>query len=264
MVRAMNGEILPMTAKRWLAPLAALGLAVLALTAPAAAGWFGPDKTDTSDLQLARILGADRSFTATADLSVLDRKGKEIHAGEVGYAVLEGKLRTEIDLTKMKAEGKRAEGAAQMANFGMDRIISIVRPDKNLSWIVYPGLRGYCTMPLAADSAGPTNQPPRITRTELGQETIDGHPCVKWKVTIAEASGKQHEVLVWEATDLDQFPVQTRVEAGDSTMVTKFRDIRMAKPNPNLFEVPPGCKQYQSIQEMMMSGMQQLLQGGAQ
>ncbi|NQU10469.1 hypothetical protein HQ590_06755 [bacterium] len=238
-------------------------LAWLACAGPVLAGWLGPGQPDTSDQQLARIFGADRSFTATASMSVLDRKGKVVHAAELQYAVRDGRVRTEIDLTRMKADGKRAEGAAQMASFGMERIIQIVRPDKNLTWMVYPGLRGYCATPLSAGPAG-TNAAPAITRTELGNETIDGHPCVKSKITILEPAGQQHEVLVWEATDLDRFPIQTQVQAGKDTMVTRFRDIKMDQPNANLFEVPPGYKEYRSIQEMMMSGMQQMIQGGGQ
>ena len=51
-------------------------------------------------------------------------------------------------------------------------------PEKHTGYMVYPGLKAYCELPMrAGSSATETNKPPKVERTEIGKETIDGHPC---------------------------------------------------------------------------------------
>jgi len=46
------------------------------------------------------------------------------------------------------------EAAAQMKAMGMDKMIAISRPDKKVTYLVYPGLNAYLEMPLKdADEA---------------------------------------------------------------------------------------------------------------
>jgi len=222
--------------------------------------FWGSDPTDTSEV-LAQLFGKNTAFTATANMSVKNRKGKETQAAEMEYAFLDGKLRIEIDMTKTKAGAKRPEQMGAMADMGLGKMVTLVRPDKKTTYIVYPGLKAYCEAPktLATKSDGTA---PKMDRTELGKETIDGHPCTKSKVVLTDTAGKAIEMRVWNATDLRDFPLQTEMDTDDGTVVTTFKNVKLVKPDAAQFDPPTNFTRYDSVQEMMMQSMQQMLNLG--
>ena len=149
------------------------------------------------------------------------------------------------------------QALAQMQAMGMDKTITIILPDKHTGWLVYPSLKAYCDLPMRAGSSSTeTNKLPKVERTEVGKETVDGHPCVKYKVVVTPEGGTAVNTLVWQATDLNNCPVQMQVDAGNgATVTTHFENINQSKPSASLFEPPSDYKHYSSPQELMMSSM---------
>jgi len=235
---------------------------VMVAAATTWASWFGGEKNDTNE-QLAKLFGDNTAFTATANVAVAGRSKKETHAAEMQYAFHDGKMRTEIDMTKIKAGAKRQNAMEDMSALGMDKMVNLHRPDKKVSYLIYPGLKAYCEFTPPTGKQG-ADQPAKIEKKEIGKATIDGHPCIQYLVTITAASGSKTEVTTWEATDLKNFPIQSEIKADGDTVTTKFSNINFAKPDAALFEVPAGFKRYGSVQEMMMGAMQQMMQGGEQ
>ena len=90
----------------------------------------------------------------------------------------------------------------------------------------------------------------RIEVTELGNETVDGHPCVKNKVVETDKKGRRHEYTVWNATDLKKFPVkiETGVQTGEqrSTVTILIKDVKLGAPDAALFE-PPAAKKANAL-----------------
>jgi hypothetical protein len=205
---------------------------------------------------LAEVFGKDKSFSAIAHTTAKGPDGNEMQM-EMSYAVLEGKVRTEMDMTKMQGGRMPPEAVAQMRAMGMDKTVTIILPEKHTSYLVYPGLKAYCELPMGAGaSATEGNKPPKVDRTEVGKETIDGHPCVKYKVVVTPENGMPVNMLVWQATDLNNYPIQMQVEAGNGMVATtRFQNINQSKPAASLFEPPSDYKRYSSPQELMMSTM---------
>ncbi len=160
---------------------------------------------------------------------------------ESTYAALKGNVRTESDMTTMKGVNMPPQAIAQMKQMGMIRTVSIYRSDKKVLYLIYPVLKGYCE--ITPSAVQPTDKPeqkePKIETTPLGKETVDGHPCAKNKLTITTDDGKQHEVIVWQASDMHDFPIQTEMQTGGATVTTHFRDIKMTPPDASLFEPRP-------------------------
>ena len=148
-----------------------------------------------------------------------------------------------------------------MKQMGMDRTVSIYRSDKKLMYLVYPGLKAYCEItPAEMQPPGkPEPKEPTVESTVIGKDTVDGHPCVKNKVTITTDDGKQHEMIVWKASDLKDFPIQTEMQSGGATITTHLRDIKLSAPDASLFDPPSDFKAYSSMQEMMMANMQRMM-----
>ena len=113
--------------------------------------------------------------------------------------------RFEMDMTEIKGGNMPPQAAAQMKQMGMDKMITISRPDKNTTCMIYPGLQAYVENPIQdADAAKPASDFKSET-TELGKETVDGHACVKNKVVVTDSSGKSPRVHGVERDRLEEF-----------------------------------------------------------
>jgi hypothetical protein len=211
---------------------------------------------------LTKLFGDITYFSAQADVQVLDKEQKEKVSTPMAFALLDGKVRVELDMTKMKNKDLPAGAAESMKQMGMDRVISITRPTEKSSYIIFPGLQSFVNMPLSKEEAETYEKNPKLEKTPLGKETIDGHPCVKNKVVVTDDSGKQHEATVWNATDLKDFPLRIITTEKDDTVILRYKDVKLAKPDAKQFEKPADLKEYPDMQAMMQAVMMKMMQQG--
>lgn len=197
---------------------------------------------------LGKFLTRDTAFTATAKVI----RGRD-QAMMLLFAVSGGNMRNEMDLTKMS--GIRADEVDGMKQMGMDKMVVLKLADNQAAYIVYPNLQSYCDMP-----SGKAHSEGKLEKTELGTDTVENHPCKKSKLTFTDKNGQTAEALVWEATDMKDFPIQYQTIDEGQTTTTTFTDIKIGKPAASLFELPASYKKYGSMQEMMMGNMQHLMQ----
>jgi hypothetical protein len=207
---------------------------------------------------MVKFFGNNNAFTATVTTTILDAQGKESITMPMSYALLEGRIRSEVDMTQVKS--KELEGrAASLRQMGMDRTVSIVRPDIQTVFVIYPSLRAYAETPIAQGQASNANQEYKIDSTPLGNETVDGHRCQKNKVTVSGADGEKHEAIVWNASDLKNFPVKMQMTQAAVTTVMKYSNINFDKPDAKLFDPPAGFDKYESMEKMMQSAIMKML-----
>lgn len=214
------------------------------------------------DATLAQLFGKIAAFSAKAEVRVLDKDQQETMATPMDFAFLDQKVRVDIDLSKLKSKQVSAAAAQQLKQMGMEQVSSLIRPDQKQMYIVYPAIQSCVKMPLPKEEAAAIDKPPKVTKTELGKETLDGHPCVKTKVTLTDDKGQTRNAVTWNASDLKDFPVQIQTADKDNTLIMRFSQIRLVKPDLQLFEPPAGYTQYADMQEMMMGVMKKML-GGA-
>jgi len=83
----------------------------------------------------------------------------------------------------------------------------------------------------------------RVSRSALGTEVVDGHSCQVEEVTITSEYGKDVKLKLWEASDLNGFPVKVEVyrKAG-SPVAIAYKDITIGPPDPALFAHPATCE----------------------
>jgi len=210
---------------------------------------------------MLKLFGENPTFTADV----------EIQSGNAGQtqmnipgkmAVDNTKLRLEMDLTSARGSQMNPESVNQMKAMGMDKTITISRPDLKLNYIVFPGLNAYTTSAAQDQDANKPDSAFKIETTELGQETIDGHPCTKNKVVVTDDQGQPHESTVWNATDLKKFPVKIVTSDRGNSATIIFKNVKTAKPDAALFNPPTGYTKYNSTQELMMDQMQKRMNNG--
>lgn len=223
-------------------------------------GAMGRPKTPEWSGSMAKLYGDNRAFTADVEIQAkaVEREGSMNVPGKIAFD--EGKSRFEMDLVKGGGPGG-PEAAAQMKAMGMDRMIMISRPDKNVSYMIYPGLEAYVENPLT-EGASQSPEDFKVETTELGKETVDGHPTVKMKAVVTDKEGNKHESTIWSATDLKKFPVkiETSQEGMASTML--FKNVKLSKPETSQFDPPSGMKKYDNMMALMQQEMMKRM-GGA-
>jgi hypothetical protein len=224
-----------LTSKARLAGALFLILIAGGATVAQAAATGAPTAINTAFVKLFGSVGA---FTAKVDTQVLDPSQKETVRLLMDFAVSDGKVRIEINLAQMQSKDLPPSKIAELKQAGMDRIISIFRPDKKVTYIVYPGIQSYLIMPLGKEDADAFEKGLKLEKTAQGKATFDGHVCVKNKVVVKDAKGQVLEATTWNAEDLKDFPLLIDMKEQLNTVRMHFTQPRFTKPDAQQFEVP--------------------------
>jgi hypothetical protein len=81
----------------------------------------------------------------------------------------------------------------------------------------------------------------KLTRTTIGAETVDGHPC-KIEHVVGTSGNASVDYKVWEAQDLKGFPVKIVMSTPKGDVTTTYSDINLSTPDASLFTPPTNCR----------------------
>jgi hypothetical protein len=217
---------------------AALFVALLSLDAAVAqkAASATPASINTA---FVKLFGTADAFTAKVDTQVLDAYQQQQVRLFMDFAAADGKVRYEFSLAQMQSKDLTPSKIASLKESGMDRIMGLFRPDKKVTYIVYPGMQSYLSMPMAKEDIDAYEKGAKLEKTPLGREALDGHECVKNNCVVKDSRGSVLQAITWNAADLKDFPLQIEIKEKGNTVRMHFTQIRFAKPDPKQFEVPP-------------------------
>lgn len=235
-----------------------IGSASLPAQAPLAGG-----STAAVNAALTKLFGDVKAFSAKVEVRVFGSNQIEKIVAPLEVALLDNKFRTEVDVTRMRNKDLPPGAMEGMKQLGLERTVSIVRPDKKTNYLVFPGAKAYVNMPLQKEDLDVYEKPVKLDKSALGKETLDGRPCVKHKVVITDATGRKQEATVWNAPELRDFPLQVLVKEGEDTVIMRYRDIRFDAPDAKLFEPPEGFKEYADVPALMQAVMLKAMSGAA-
>ncbi len=185
-----------------------------------------------------KLFGSIGPFTAKVETVVLDRSQTQLLRMPMEYAALENKVRLDINLSQMQSKDFTASTLASIKQAGMDRLISIFRPDKKVTYLIYPGVQSYQELAQSKAETEAAEKGLKLEKSALGKDTLDGHPCIKHQVTVKGSKGTALEAVTWNATDLKDFPILVEMKENERTVRMHFTDIRFVKPDAKQFEVP--------------------------
>ena len=210
---------------------------------------------------MLKLFGTTTAFTSKASVRMLDKAQAETMSMTMDFAMLDGKVRAEIDLSQIKSKEMPPEAAASLKAMGMDKMVSVVLPEKKNTLVIYPSLRSYAEVPMSKDDASTMDTKYKIETTKLGTETLDGHACVKNKVLVTGEKGDKHEAVVWNATDMKDFPLQMQMNQNEATVVMRYSNVQLVRPDAKQFEAPTGFTKHASVEQMMQGAMLKMLGG---
>jgi Domain of unknown function (DUF4412) len=131
--------------------------------------------------------------------------------------------------------------------------IVISRFDKKIAWMCMQEQMMCMEMALnmqKEDIQSRLNDPNvKVEKEFIGNETVEGHATKKYHVTIFRDGQKENSGFLWEASDLQNFPVKYRSEDGETTIL--WKNISFGSIPESLFELPKG---YEKM-DMKMPGL---------
>jgi hypothetical protein len=232
------------------------GIALLGLVTSTSAQFAAPGRgggtPPGANPALAKVFGKHTSFSAKAQMLVMDATGKETMSGPITYSMLDGSTYWGMDLSQMKSDQIPPQAVASMKQMGMTEMVMVNKVGAKTMLLIYPGMKAYAEMPVTAEAA--TTEPSDIKVESIGEETVNGHKCQKNKVTITDG-GKSQILYTWTATDLKDFPVRVEFSDPNSKVQMDYSDIKLEKPDAKLFEPPAGFTSYPTLQAMMQGEM---------
>jgi len=201
---------------------------------------------------MLKLFGSTTAFTARADVQVLDPAQAERLRTPMTFADLDGRLRVEIDMSQIRGKDLPPAAVAGLKQLGLDRVVSLLRTDKKVMYIIYPNAQSYVSLPLPKEETAAANQNLKVEKTALAKETMDGHPCVKNQVVVKSGAKVVLTATTWNASDLKDFPVQIVTKEKDLTSVMRFQQIQFVRPDAKQFEPPAGFKQYSDAETLVV------------
>ena len=210
---------------------------------------------------LSKLFNKAGSFTARSEVRVLDKDQKEIISVVMDFARLDKNLRMEVDVAKMKNKDLPVGTIDALQQMGLDKFVTLIRPDRKTLHVIYPKAACYMTLPMKPEEVEAVEKASLKTEV-LGKETLDGHTCVKNKVTIKPAKGEAQVFTVWNATDLKDFPIQTLTKQVADTVITRYTNVQLQRPDAKLFEPPTGLEEFKGLEAFQAGMMKKNLGGG--
>ena len=182
-----------------------------------------------------------RDFSALLISTTVNKSKSETMVMEASIAKAGQKFRSDMDLSKM-AKGQQGMPPE------LSRMVVISRGDKQADYTLYPNKKRYITR---LETEKEKEDEPKIEKTKVGSETIDGHPTDKFKVRIIHKDDKVYEGFMWNARDLDGMTIKTETENNDFKMTTELKHIVLKRPDASLFEIPSGYTEAKDFMELM-------------
>jgi hypothetical protein len=232
--------------------LAVLCAAALAVPRPAAAQIPGGDKVpgNMSTALLLKLFGANTNFISRVDVRVLDKNHRESTTMSMGFDMLAGKIRMDVNATDVKIN-EMPDFLLTMKKNGMDQISCILNPEKKTVISICPVLKSYMELPMDKDEIDAFALDYQLEKTADGKESISGHSCDKTEINVTDSKGAKQHVIIWTAADMKGLPLQFQTSEDDSTTIMRLKDVKLGRPDNTLFEAPPEMKRYDNISAFM-------------
>ena len=192
---------------------------------------------------LLDVLGSRPSFYGKAQIQVASAAETNF---DCNVAVLAGNMRLEVS----SFQGASNLPSADAVQLGQMHTITLLRPDRNRMYVIYPMFSSYLELPFGPNKGSDPVSLPTVIKTALTNETVDDHPCEQSRWSVTEADGEHYDLSVWMATDYGNFPIQIKLTSPPT--VVKFQDVQLQPPDVNLFEPPAQYAKYEGIQELIL------------
>jgi len=143
----------------------------------------------------------------------------------------------------------------------MQGMVTLHFMDTQKMIMMSPANKTYMEQPLDSKQT-PALDDPRVVieKKQIGSETIDGHPCIKYDSVfyIKDNPSEKYKAVLWEAKDLGGLIIRNettlppgKMGGGERKAVTELKDVKIGAAQASLFEVPKDYRRVDNMMEMM-------------
>lgn len=178
-------------------------------------------------------------FTASGAMAICNPKGVVQFIMPMELAVFSNCFRWQADAMKIWPMSPEARAFAKRIH--TDTIVFLTKKDERTVYMIYPGVQAYIPIPIPDFALAEFDMHSgtiKIQKTQLGQETLLGHPCIKYKAVDTEPNAPPQDGLIWSATDLQGFPIGMALHAEGALMKFNFQSVQIRNPGSSLFAIP--------------------------
>lgn len=147
----------------------------------------------------------------------------------------------------------------RVENVGMKGIVTIVLNDAKKTITLNTNKQLYHEQSITQQDQFFSYYEPDMVfeKKKIGTEKVDGHPCNKYDALYYRKSkpGEKHKAVIWEATDLKDFPIKMEVVTPQGKTTITYKNIKLGAANASMFEVPKGYKKVNTVHEVMDIGI---------
>lgn len=157
----------------------------------------------------------------------------------------------EVPMAKMGAK-------TRIENVGMKNIVTIVLNDTKKMITLNTDKKLYHEQPNKQPDQMVSYYDPDMVfeKKKIGTEKIGGYLCNKYDAIYYRKSkpGEKHKAVIWEATDLKDFPIKMEFNTPQGKKTIMYKDIKLGVAKASMFEVPKGYKKVNAVYEVMDIG----------
>ena len=183
----------------------------------------------------------DKDFKAVMVSTTLDKSQGREFSFEMPIAKAGEKFRMEMDYTKMSG--------AQGMPPAMSSVVMIHRGEEKRTYSLYTNKKKYM---VSDETDEGYYAEPDIKKTFVANETIDGHPTEKYRITVTYQGQETQQGLIWNATDLGGMTIRSEIDNATVKMTSTLTGIVMGTPPADLFEVPGDFTETSNFLEIVM------------
>lgn len=170
-------------------------------------------------------------------------------------------IETEDGATKGKVYFAPGKERRELTH-GAEKMISIMRHDKKVTWMIMPEDKMYMEMKMGSDSQSKDDLSAyKIEPTVMGQEKLNGIDTTKSKIIMTDKDSKMGGFM-WTTKEGIMVKIDAiAIEKGKKDRFkSELTNLQIGKQDPALFEIPKGF-QTMAIPGMDMDAMQKMMKG---
>ncbi len=172
-------------------------------------------------------------------------------------------MRWFLNLDQVRTTRLEPEMMNLLRDAKLGQMLLIMRPQTN-AILAVPGMRQWFEFspPTSASLVDKAREKVGfLQKTEVAREVVEGHPCVKYRLSLPGERSNGEEAFVWQATDMKNFPVRFQTVVNGEKVTLTFRQIREAAPDPKYFEPPAGYTRGGGMDALMQRVMMGAMSG---
>lgn len=118
--------------------------------------------------------------------------------------------------------------------------------------ILAPDSRKYFQQQAQESQLSPYGENTVMERKKVGDEDVQGHPCVKYEATYFSADDpeRKFQATLWEAKDLQNLAIRIEMTK-PMPAVTEFKDVKIGNATADMFAIPEEYQAVNSMAELM-------------